>query len=191
MKRKSPPRIVVYRGRYYISYYSPSGERTRVALSTDNRAVAEEAFDLWKRIQASVPRTNGDARTARSWLTKRFNAARSRAKRRDIEISIDRDDMDCLFRRSKGRCELTGIPFDLSRPVRGERQPFRMSLDRIDADKGYHFDNCRLVSSAVNFAMGRWGEATLFEIARGLIKAANQDAMKRIAKMTRHASRVE
>ena len=39
MRKNLEPRIVVYRGRYYVSYYRPNGERTRVALGTDSSGV--------------------------------------------------------------------------------------------------------------------------------------------------------
>lgn len=179
MKKTSEPRIVFFRDRYYVYHYE-DGERKRHALGTSSREIAEEAFEIWKRVHASVPRSNGSPQTARYWLTRRYHAAHSRAKRRDIDISICRGDMDRLFRRAKGRCELTGIPFDLSQPDKGERQPFRMSLDRIDAEQGYHFENCRLVCSAVNFAMGQWGDAALYEMARGLLGMSGRDMIRRV-----------
>lgn len=46
-----------------------------------------------------------------------------------------------------GRCEITNIPFDLSRNVVGFYSP---SIDKIDANKGYMPDNCRFVLFSVN-----------------------------------------
>jgi hypothetical protein len=36
--------------------------------------------------------------------------------------------------------------------------PFSPSIDRIDSNKGYTKDNCRLVCTIVNFGLHRFGE---------------------------------
>lgn len=70
--------------------------------------------------------------------------------------------------RSRGRCEVTGIPFTYERLGKGPnaKAPWGMSIDRIDSRQGYTVQNCRLVCTAVNLAMNEWGEDGLARIAR-------------------------
>ncbi len=46
------------------------------------------------------------------------------------------------------------------------KRAFAPSIDRIDPEKPYTLDNCRLVMVAVNFAMNTWGEDTFLRLAK-------------------------
>lgn len=48
-------------------------------------------------------------------------------------------------------------------------RPFAPSLDRLDGTRGYQRDNVRLVCTIANFAMNRWGETVLFQLAQGIV----------------------
>lgn len=43
------PRVVRYRGAYYVSFYDESRQRRRVSLGTNDKAAAFEAFQKWRR----------------------------------------------------------------------------------------------------------------------------------------------
>jgi hypothetical protein len=66
-----------------------------------------------------------------------------------------------------GKCSLTGIPFELNRPMRGVFSP---SIDRIDNSKGYTPDNSRWVLFGVNLFKFTATDAEMFMIANALIK---------------------
>jgi hypothetical protein len=95
-------------------------------------------------------------------------SARKRAKDRGFTCELGEDEALALWRRCKGRCELTGIPFELGRPDGCIRRPFAPSIDRVDASKPYTKDNTRVVCTSVNLAMNQWGDGVLYRIARGL-----------------------
>lgn len=94
-----------------------------------------------------------------------FNSIRNR--RREKSISID--DIERMLERCNGFCEVTGIALDAHK-LKGEWNPWRPTVDRIDSDVGYHWDNCRIVALAVNLAMSRWGEEALATMARAYVK---------------------
>jgi hypothetical protein len=72
--------------------------------------------------------------------------------------------------RSRGRCEITGIPFR-----RGDdEKAYSPSLDRIRAGGLYSAANCRLVLLAVNVAMSDWGE----DVFRDICAAFAANALK-------------
>jgi hypothetical protein len=78
-------------------------------------------------------------------------------------------DVDWLERRlAAGRCELTGIPFNMS--VAGRRRnAFTPSIDRIVAGGGYTKSNCRVVIYALNAAMNDWGLDVVYQVAEALL----------------------
>ena len=95
-------------------------------------------------------------------------SARKRAKLKERDSDLTEDVARSIWRRCKGRCELTGIPFDFAKLDGCRRRPFMPSIDRIDCAKGYTVENIRVVCTAANLAMNQWGEDVLFRMARGL-----------------------
>jgi hypothetical protein len=120
--------------------------------------------------RALVARSTGKKKTERledRVAYDRLRGARMRAKKCRVPCTLTIQEVDAIYSRSKGRCELTGIPFDTSE-TRGAWTP---SLDRIDPEKGSVFENCRMICLAVNQAIGKWGEAVLGEIAKGYLSS--------------------
>lgn len=97
-----------------------------------------------------------------------LNQCKNRATKKNLEYDLDPD----WFReKSVGVCEITGIPFDISPPQeKGKRNPLSPSIDRIDIDKGYTKDNCRVVLWAVNRAMGDDGLGFLYYWCKRLVE---------------------
>ncbi len=97
-----------------------------------------------------------------------LGVTRIRAKRKGLEFTLTKQWMDTKM--LIGCCEVSGIPFDLSR--NGLRlktkAPFAPSVDRKDNSKGYTPDNSRLVCAVVNFAMNEWGLEPVMKLARAL-----------------------
>lgn len=83
---------------------------------------------------------------------------------------ISKSFLSRLVARSKGRCELTGIPFNTEKINGAIRLPFAPSVDRINSNLPYGKENCRLVCLAVNISMNGWGEKLFDFIARERLK---------------------
>lgn len=74
-----------------------------------------------------------------------------------------------LQKLENGVCELSGINFDLSSPNGTAFNPYSPSIDKIDSKKGYTFDNCRVIITALNIALSEYGLGTYLEIAEKVI----------------------
>jgi hypothetical protein len=103
------------------------------------------------------------------WGRKLLHAARERAAIRNLPCDLSEADIVYLIDRSKGRCELTKVPFSSGRPYGCARRPFGPSLDRIEPCIGYTRSNCRLVCFAVNVALSDWGEEVFSRLAHGYL----------------------
>lgn len=96
----------------------------------------------------------------------------SSAKRRNGKDGPDFTEQDLLvlWRRCAGRCEMTGLEFSEEQVGNGKaKRAFAPSLDKIDPDKPYTLDNCRLVMVAVNFALNAWGEDVYLMLAENSV----------------------
>lgn len=69
-----------------------------------------------------------------------------------------------------GRCELSDIPFDLTRSVVGFYSP---SIDKIDAKLGYLPDNCRFVLFSINAFKNNGTDEDVFAAARAILSRQN------------------
>ena len=77
-----------------------------------------------------------------------FNAAKARSKKfnLDFDLIIERIEFALII----GKCERTGLSFDLSIHDKYNSNPFAPSIDRKDAFKGYTNDNIQIVCNAYN-----------------------------------------
>jgi len=80
-----------------------------------------------------------------------------RAAERDWQCDLDYEWIKAAL--DVGCCQVTGIPFDLIGKDKGKNaSPWAPSIDRIDSNKGYTKDNCRVVVTMLNLALNSFGE---------------------------------
>ena len=100
-----------------------------------------------------------------------LNQCKNRAIIKDIEFSLTYE----WFKEKAikiGRCEVTGIQFDHSKPkVRGKSNPFGPSIDRVNPNLGYTPDNCRVVVWIHNRAKGDDDMGVVYHYCKALVKA--------------------
>lgn len=112
---------------------------------------------------------NSASADKKSWFHAMLQRSRRHAKTYGRQHVLTERQLQFICMRSAGRCEVTGIKFS-ERQLPGRTvRPFRQSLDRKDATKGYDVDNCRLVLTSVNIAMSAWGEEVIQQVAVGYV----------------------
>lgn len=82
------------------------------------------------------------SRRDRNPLNSSFTVAKYRAKKIGRSFTITFDDVIELYKRQRGRCNLSGVVFD-----NAEKRP---SIDRIDSTLGYDKDNVSLILYSLN-----------------------------------------
>jgi hypothetical protein len=114
-----------------------------------------------------------------------LRSAKKRAAIKGIDFTITDEEADTIWRRCGAACEVTKIPFDVTRSTLGERRPYAPSIDRVDCSLGYTAANVRVVCVAVNIAMNEWGEDVLYRLCTSLIK---NGGFAKLAASTSHDS---
>lgn len=105
-----------------------------------------------------------------------FSACRARCKHSGIEFNLTKEWI--LNKLIAGKCEATGIPFDLSLPPRKERgsrtRAFAPSLDRVQCGAGYTTDNVRVTVFIFNVAKSDFSDTELLTLANAIVAKASQ-----------------
>ncbi len=102
------------------------------------------------------------------WGKVLYLEAQKRANVKGTAFELSKPAMLRIIWRSEGRCEVSGLPFDMTRLARGRRRPFAPSLDRVLSSDCYRFGNVRLVSMIANIAMNEWGSDPLITLSRAI-----------------------
>ena len=107
-----------------------------------------------------------------------IHGARTRAKRKGLQFNLTNRWAEVRW---TGRCEWTGIPFDLNPEGPGSRL-LSPSVDRLVPKRGYTKDNCRIILFGVNSLKWDGTDAdavriALAIVARGLGQACDTSAL--------------
>lgn len=129
-------------------------------------AQAKMYRELPGALEATRVRCRTYRQTSKGRAVALFITAKGRSKKLNVAFDLDRGWIE--KRIVAGHCEVTGLPFKLSRG-KGQ-QALSPSLDRIKAGGGYTKKNCRVVCWAVNAAFGNWGLAQFLPVARALVE---------------------
>ena len=168
------PDGLMKRGKYWHIRTTIDGVRYKKSTKRSNRSEAEavlKRFIAETRAHAYLGKWEDHVvelvENKQSWLyqtiwsTKRRNIARKHGTN-----GVEEETMISILVRSRGLCEVTGLPFEYGAESQGS--PYRYSVDRINSDIGYSRENTRVVCLAVNIAMNKWGEAVLRRIGKAI-----------------------
>ena len=150
---------------FYARVIDPIMRKHRkIPLGSDRKAAIAKFKTI---VSVVVPRDKDKARKKNPWIaTDIQRKTKANANRRGIAYHMTIEEIEALYARSGGRCELTNIAFTFERPDNQRIAPWAPSLDRIDSHGPYAVENVRLVCAAVNVAMNQFGEDVFEKILR-------------------------
>ena len=106
--------------------------------------------------------------TIKGRVTVLYRFCQRRSKKKKCEFNLTREWI--AEKLENGYCELSGEKFSFERPEKTYFNPYSPSIDRVDSSKGYTQENCRVVLSSVNMALGEWGLEHYVKIAKKVLK---------------------
>ncbi|MEO0547532.1 MAG: hypothetical protein AAF035_11355 [Pseudomonadota bacterium] len=150
---------------YYARRALPEGQGVvRVSLGS-NLNEAKKKLNKFRitRFPLDMPKLNKPM--VQKAIGRLMVNGKSRAAKKGLEWSISKAELWDLLEHQHWSCALSGIPFSYKKGSWGKgRNPYAVSIDRIDSRKGYTLKNVRLVTVAVNYALSDWGDAIFFEM---------------------------
>ena len=125
------------------SYSKWKYEQRKANLSPQKKAAIRKKTRTARRTKKADPSQFGKTEYA---------ALKVRAKEKNYAFDLTADFLQELFDTTNGKCQQTGLDFDMTLGTKKNRNPLRPSVDRIDSSKGYTKDNVRVVLTLVNIA---------------------------------------
>jgi len=139
---------------------------TKDGMQSDCKKCSSKKVMLWKSLNPEARK-----RYHNNWRFRNLNQSRAGTIFRDIRrrsnkllipTDIDRDFI--LQKLTNGKCEITGIKFDIiSKGRPSSRSP---SLDRIVPKLGYIKSNVRMILFAMNTFKNEWMDKDIYPIAK-------------------------
>jgi len=133
------------------------------AAARARRAANPEAYRDYGRKEQALRREK------QPWLAA-FHSRRKHAEKKGLPFTLTTAWAKETY---TGYCALTGLPFDIRLQHQAGNpgpRPHSISIDKIDAAKGYTPDNCRFVLNAVNTMRGSGTDEQMLAIALALTR---------------------
>ena len=102
----------------------------------------------------------------------RLHDAQVRAKKKNLYIDITLEYLKQLWNKQEGKCALTNFPMSYQQS-NGKRNPYSLSIDKIDPNKGYEVGNVQFVCFAANMMKGELSLSELKKFCQAIIKNNN------------------
>ena len=147
------------RQEYQREWYAKNRDRCRKRNSKWRVENREKTQEHRRKVYAANPQ--------HSTISSLFHRAKDRAKDKGLPFILTKEWV--AERIEWGKCELSGIPFNLEagRGVQGQYSP---SIDRIVPELGYTPENCRMILCAINFLKLNGTDEDMLNIAKALVK---------------------
>lgn len=96
---------------------------------------------------------------------------KGRSKRKGFDFNLDEEYLAQLWDECEGICLRTGVQMN---KTSGKNDPYSMSVDRINPEKGYTKENVRLVSLWYNRVRSNWGDKFTLEMCQRVVEHNHQ-----------------
>lgn len=91
-------------------------------------------------------------------LCVKLNECYSRSERMGFGYDLNLTHLTDLWMAQRGRCSKTGLVMTFESGTVALRNPYRLSVDRIDSTRGYQKNNVRLLTHWANNTLSTWDD---------------------------------
>jgi hypothetical protein len=164
-------------------------EQTHKVCSLCKKNLPVECFDKHGKHTAGITRYESYCKECKSQkrcnkdaiIVSMLSRARGRAKRKGWKFDLNKEFIYSLDEKQNGLCAVCGVPMEWTTHVKNSRENAcfsncpsnRVSLDRLDASKGYTKDNVQLVCAFINLARSSHSMEDLFKYAKLIVEYNN------------------
>ena len=136
-----------YKKRKYGLTEEEDNRRLELAREERKNRTPEEKQKLYLK---NKERHRSQKADPKNFGVKECRALKDRAKYKGLDFNLTPKYLQTLFDNCKGKCSVTGLPFDMQMGKGKKRNPYRPSVDRIDPSKGYVKRNIQIILVLVN-----------------------------------------
>lgn len=119
-----------------------------------------------RKIGKDSPYFKGFGEVSRLFFIKHVMHSVNRYKNRDLDVNVDEEYLNNLFKEQDGRCYYSGLPITL--PTKWDDRTYTASVDRTDSSKGYIKGNVRFVHKYVNIMKNKFSEEFFLEMCKNI-----------------------
>ena len=150
-------------------HFDPEYRAKRLAKAAEYREKNRQKIRGWFR-EYDASRKESQRLKSAAWRDnypwrRLVQYAAVRAKQANLRFDLDEAWAEARW---TGRCELSGLPFELA--GKNSLRAFWPSIDRRDPQLGYTQSNCRFVLMALNVWKHDRSDEILLAIAQGIVK---------------------
>ena len=149
---------------YSAGRYQQTKERhkQRTTVARKKRVAAGSTVE---REYAASYRQKNRGKIRPELATRRADAVK-RCKKKGLPSTITLAELEALWRRQRGRCMLTGWKMQVAQG--GLKDPYCLTIDRIDDGLGYVLGNVRLICWMANKAKAAWGPDLFLKMCKAV-----------------------
>lgn len=104
----------------------------------------------------------------RTHLKSMINTSRNRAIKKYFTFGLTFEHLLSIWVAQRGKCAISRMPLDTDSGTLTDKNPYKVSIDRIDNNKGYTISNIRLVNHFVNNAKNTWDDKLFYEMIKNI-----------------------
>lgn len=107
-------------------------------------------------------------------MSKLVVSTKQRAAKKGIAHDLTKEQLAEIWKMQGGKCAMTGVDLELTAGTYAQRNPQRVSIDRVDSSGGYTTDNIQLVSCHYNLAKAAYTDDEFMDLIVNYIRHNNK-----------------
>lgn len=121
-------------------------------------------------VYGEIHKVNPDYYYVVTCLSDLLSSSKKRAIKLGMGFDLSLRYLTNLWLTQKGRCAISDVIMSPHSGHYNEKNPYRISIDRVNNNLGYVKGNVRLLTHFMNNAKSTWDDDLLFEFAKGAVQ---------------------
>jgi len=128
------------------AYSSWKYQKNKKSLTPQKAAKIRKKLREWHKAKKADPSKFGDL----EFKSLKARVVAFEKKGKILKFNLTPEYIQKIFNSCDGKCQLTGLAFNMEIGTKAKRNPYRPSVDRINSNAGYVKGNIQIVLAIVN-----------------------------------------